>query len=238
MIHGSGHLAALGMFTLRAAEQGMVAFLCQATPPIMAVQGARIRAIGNNPLSFAAPLRDRPPLVFDMTASTVARGHVAAAARDGLAIPPDWAIGPDGNLTQDPNQALLGAMLPVAGHKGLGLAMLVQCLTVSLAGSGLADSWTAGNSPAFLMLINPDLMDGRVAFEARTEAWLATYLATFPAAHRYPGQRAAECEAERSANGIPLSLGLLATLQRVGELTGVRPPSANDSLYDPASCVI
>ena len=34
---------------------GMIAFVAQATPPIMALQGSRGAAIGNNPLAFASP---------------------------------------------------------------------------------------------------------------------------------------------------------------------------------------
>ena len=92
-IGSSGNLSALGLFALHAAEAGLIALICQATPPIMALVGARRPAIGNNPLAFLMPLRNRPPLVFDMAASTVARGRVAAVARERREIPDDWAIG-------------------------------------------------------------------------------------------------------------------------------------------------
>jgi LDH2 family malate/lactate/ureidoglycolate dehydrogenase len=63
-----------------------------------------------------------------------ARRRVAQAQRDGQPIPNDWAIGIDGEPTTDPAVALLGAMRPVAGHKGIGLAMIVECLAGCLGG--------------------------------------------------------------------------------------------------------
>jgi LDH2 family malate/lactate/ureidoglycolate dehydrogenase len=224
LIRRSGHLAAIGMFALEAAEQGMLAVICQQTPPIMAPAGARRAAIGNNPLAFAMPLPGRPPLAFDMAASVVARGRVAAAAREGRPIPPDWAIGPDGRATTDAALAMQGAVLPMAGHKGIGLAMLVQCLAGSLAGSaagaGPADGGPAQSSPAdvsaFLLVVNPALVIGQAAFEADANAWLSTYLAACGAGARYPGQRAAECEADRIVHGIPLATAVQAALARLG----------------------
>ena len=93
-LRDSGHLSALGLFTLRAAERGRVALLCQKTPPIMALPGASGPAIGNNPIAFAAPVAGGLPLVFDMAASTVVRGHVLQALRDGAPIPPTGRSAP------------------------------------------------------------------------------------------------------------------------------------------------
>ena len=123
LIQRSGHLAAIGQFVLEVAEAGMIGILLQETPPLMALEGGRRPAIGNNPIAFALPLRDRAPLVFDMATSVVARGNVIAASREKAPIPLGWAIGPDGAPTTDPDVALLGSMLPIAGHKGIGLAM-------------------------------------------------------------------------------------------------------------------
>lgn len=228
LIRGSGHLAALGQFAFEAAEQNMIAFLCQETPPLMALQGSRRPAIGNNPLAFAFPVAGRPPAVFDIATSVVARGNVLQAIRDQeTTIPQGWAIGPDGEPTTDPAQALKGAMLPIAGHKGIGLAMLVQVLAGSLSGSHTAQSAqthgassSAGNVSAFLLVLNPDLIIGRQIFDDHVAAWLSTYLAASGDQGRYPGQRAAECEATRSVSGIPISPSIIAELRLAGEKVG------------------
>ena len=226
VLHEIGHLAALGMFTLRAAEAGMLGYLAQSTPPLMALARSRGAAIGNNPLAFASPVPGRAPLVFDIAASGVARGNVLAAAREGRDIPPGWAIDSEGHPTTDPKAALAGAMLPMAGHKGIGLAMMVECLAGSLTGAAPASvtGATPGSAPArvgaFAFVANPSLIAGREAYESHLEAWLARYLAASGPEGRYPGQRAATLEEDRRRSGIPLSEAVLAELRKVGELTG------------------
>lgn len=224
-IRNSGHLSALGSIVVEAAEQGLVAFLCQKTPPLIALPGARGRAIGNNPLAFAMPVAGRAPLVFDMAASVTAFGNVVQAIREGRqALPDGWAIGPDGQPTTDPAQARQGAMLPMAGHKGIGLAMMVECLAGSLVGEMQQAQSAAGNSPsgvsAFLLVLNPDLFIGRVAFDASVRSWLEVYLQAGGKAARYPGMRQAECEDERRRVGIPIAPGLLHELKGVGTRVG------------------
>jgi len=228
-IRRSGHLAAIGQFVLEAAERGMVAVICQETPPLMALRGSSRPAIGNNPIAFACPVKDRPPLVFDMATSVVARGHLIQAISDGKKIIPDgWAIGPDGKETADPQRALEGAMLPVANHKGIGLAMMVQVLAGSLTGSMTADSAashgatsSAGNVSAFLMVMNPARIVGRDEFDSHVERWISTYLSASGAQSRYPGQRAAEYEAKRRVAGIPIPFSTLGQLEKVGTSVGV-----------------
>ncbi|HVL56004.1 MAG TPA: Ldh family oxidoreductase, partial [Burkholderiaceae bacterium] len=226
MLHDIGHLAALGMFTLQAAERGMAALLAQSTPPMMALPGSRGAAIGNNPLAFATAVAGGPPLVFDIAASAVARGNVLAAARDGRPIPADWAIDAHGNPTTDPHAALAGAMLPMAGHKGIGLAMMVECLAGSLAGARPAAVTGAapGSAPArvggFLLVINPDLVAGRDAYHAHLREWIGAYRSAAGEQARYPGERAARMEVERMRDGIPLPRSVVADLRKAGELAG------------------
>jgi LDH2 family malate/lactate/ureidoglycolate dehydrogenase len=228
LIRRSGHLAALGQFVLEAAERGMVALMCQETPPLMALRGSGRPAIGNNPIAFAAPVRDGPPIVFDMATSVVARGNVLQAVKDGREqLPEGWAIGPDGEPTVDPQLALKGAMLPIADHKGVGLAMMVQVLAGSLTASATAQSAashgamsSAGNVSAFLMVINPDLAVGRDLFDNHMADWIATYRAASGSGSRYPGQRAAETELARVRDGVPLPPSIVADLRKVGDLAG------------------
>lgn len=227
IVHEIGHLAALGMFVLRAADAGMLAFLTQSTPPVMALPGSRGAAIGNNPLAFASPVAGGPPLVFDMAASGVARGNVLLAARAKRAIPEGWAIDGEGNPTTDANAALAGAMLPMAGHKGIGLAMLSECLAGSLSGVKPASMTGAkpGSAPArvgaYLSVINPELTAGRAAYDENIKGWIGHYKSVSGAAGRYPGERAADLEKTRRASGIPLPPETAADLVKVGEMCGV-----------------
>ncbi|MEO5693038.1 MAG: Ldh family oxidoreductase [Usitatibacter sp.] len=228
LLHDVGHLAALGMFALRAAEAGMIGLVAQSTPPLMGLPGSRGAAIGNNPLAFASPVPGGPPLVFDIAASAVARGNVLAAAREGRDIPEGWAIDGEGRPTTDAKAALAGAMLPMAGHKGIGLAMMVECLAGSLTGATPAavTGATPGSAPsrvgAFLLVANPALIAGEAEYAAHMAGWLATYKQASGEEGRYPGERAASMERERTARGIPISPALLVELQKVAESCNTR----------------
>jgi len=221
LMEGCGHLSALGTFTLQAAEAGRVAFLCQPTKPWVAMVGWTSRAIGNNPISFAAPVVGKAPLVFDMAASVVSRGAVMDSKRDGKPIPFGWAIGPDGASTTDAAEAADGSMLPIGGYKGIGLAMLVECLGASLMSRLGEEPGVRSRPGAFLLVANPALTSG-ADFGRDMATWLARYQEASPdGAARYPGQRAAECEAQRSTDGIPIPHAFFQDLARLGEKTGI-----------------
>lgn len=222
----SGHLSALGLYALQAAEHGRIALICQRTPPIMGLPGSHAASIGNNPLAFAAPVKGGAPLVFDMANSVVARGHILQAARDGVQIPDHWALGSDGEPTTDADRALRGYLQPMAGHKGLGLAMMVEVLSAGLGGwpadetSSTTQGGSAAGVSAFLCVINPALFCGQDVFEAGMNRWLQDFLRASDAGARYPGQRQAAFELERRADGIPLPDSVVRELRDAGQRVG------------------
>jgi (2R)-3-sulfolactate dehydrogenase (NADP+) len=134
----SHHAGVAGHTVDRLAEQGMVALLFANTPAAMAAAGGKRALFGTNPLAFACPMSDRPPLVIDLALSTVARGKIVTAARDGKPIPLGWAVDADGQPTTDAKAALVGTLLPLGGAKGAALALMVEVLAAALAGANFA----------------------------------------------------------------------------------------------------
>ncbi len=218
-----GHLGALGYFTRRAAGAGLVALLMQNGPPLMAPAGSSQRAIGNNPLSFAAPVEGHGPIVFDMAASEAAFGKIIEAKAAGTPIPEGWALDNTGAPTRDPAAALSGMLLPIAGGKGLGLAMMVQCFAGSL--SGTRPVWGEGIFGGFLMLVDPAATIGEAAFQADMSHWLAHYKAA--TGGRLPGERGDALLAERSRTGVLLPPDLIAALSAAGAEHGLHLPIQN-----------
>lgn len=216
LLRQCGHVAALGVYVLMIAEGGMFGFMCQSTRPSMGGPGWKGRAIGNNPLAFATPIQGRPPVVFDMASSVVAGGNLGQAVREKTSIPEGWAVGPDGQPTTDPEVGIAGAMLPLGGYKGLGLAMLVQCLAGSFNGNSamLDQTGPASEMGAFLLVINPELIADDYLDDV--SIWLDRYLAAAGTNGRYPGQRAAESEMRRRTEGIPVLSGSLAQFAAIG----------------------
>lgn len=133
-INNAYHIAALWPEVERIAEQGLVAFAFTAAMPYVAPAGGSKPLYGTNPMAFAWPRRNQPPVVFDQASSVTARGEIQLHLRDGKSIPEGWAIGPDGEPTTDPQAALDGAQLTFGGHKGAGIAMMVELLAGALIG--------------------------------------------------------------------------------------------------------
>jgi LDH2 family malate/lactate/ureidoglycolate dehydrogenase len=236
VLRSVAHMGALGVFVLEAAEAGAICMLGQTGPANMALEGFTAAAIGNNPLAFGCPVPGRPPLVFDMSCSVAARGKIQNAAREGHSIPPGWALDNAGGPTTDARTALEGWTLPAAGPKGMGIAMMVQCLSAGLAAN--ADALAAmhipvplggslGRQSGFMWLIRPAAFAPPEAFAEQMQSWTSHYLASGGGAARLPGAVGAHREAECLRLGVPLEGELLTALRRLGDAADAPFPSVS-----------
>jgi LDH2 family malate/lactate/ureidoglycolate dehydrogenase len=135
-VRNSNHFGTAMYFTLMAPPEGCVAFLSTNASPAMAPWGGRRKTVGTNPWSLAAPAGRHAAMVLDIANTGVARGKVYLARQKGQPIPPGWAITAEGELTTDPAAALSGIILPMAGHKGYAIAVMMDVLSGVLSGSG------------------------------------------------------------------------------------------------------
>ncbi|MEM1045400.1 MAG: Ldh family oxidoreductase [Pseudomonadota bacterium] len=131
----SHHCGQAGRHVEALAERGCVGLLFANTPKAMAPWGGDAPLFGTNPIAFAAPVPDQPPLVIDLSLSKVARGKIMAAGKRGETIPEGWALDASGAPTTDPKAALAGSMVPMGDAKGAALAMMVEILAVALTGA-------------------------------------------------------------------------------------------------------
>src|SRR5262249_21955086 len=81
----------------------------------------------SNPLAIAFPAKNRPPLLIDMSTSTVAMGKVISARDAGREIPLGWGLDAQGRDTTDPRT--LATLLPLGWPNGPGLSFMVDCLS-------------------------------------------------------------------------------------------------------------
>ena len=128
------HFAALWPEVEALAEQDLVAFAFVNAMSYVAPAGGREPLYGTNPMAFAWPRADQPPLVFDQASSASARGEIMLHQRDGRSIPQGWAIDAQGRPTTDPSAALAGAQLTFGGYKGAAIALMVELLAGALIG--------------------------------------------------------------------------------------------------------
>ncbi|MGB5799325.1 MAG: Ldh family oxidoreductase, partial [Mesorhizobium sp.] len=184
----------LGYFVEDLADQGLVALMVANASPSIAPFGGKTPFFGTNPLAFAAPRKAGSPLVIDQSSSVVAKVAVIDAHRRGIPLPDGWALDKDGVPTNDAAAALEGALLPIGGYKGFGLALMVDILAAGLTGSHWSFEASSfgdceGGPPRtgqFLIALAPETFGG-AGFADRLEVILAAVLET-PAV-RLPGER-------------------------------------------------
>ena len=215
VIRNSHHSGVVAHHVEPLARAGYVAMSVGNGPQAIAPWGGCRGLFGTNPIGFAAPRADAPPLVIDMSLSKVARGRINVAAQAGEPIPPDWAFDADGNPTTDARAAMAGTMAPIGDAKGAQLALMVEILAAALSAScfGFESSsyFTAEGPPPragqFLLALDPGpFSEGR--FAARLEDLLAAIEAQ--PGTRLPGQRRLTLRerAERDGVAIPRALYL------------------------------
>jgi LDH2 family malate/lactate/ureidoglycolate dehydrogenase len=228
-----GHLGALGIHALLAAEAGAFCLLGQRTPPLLALEGFGRPAIGHNPIAFGCPMPGGDPLVFDIACSVAARGHILLAAREGKPIPEGWALDESGKRTTDAKRALKGALLPMGGHKGIGVAMMVECLAGAMAATAaslepgynaLPESGAVGRQSGFFWLVKPEAFGDESLFGAYMRSWTRTYLDAGGGKARLPGARGARQEQEGRERGIELAPAIVQELTALGERLSVPFP--------------
>ncbi|MEL6582925.1 MAG: Ldh family oxidoreductase [Pseudomonadota bacterium] len=219
-IHRSHHFGAAGHHCEWLAEQGLIAFVYGNSPKAMALWGGREAVLGTNPIAFGAPAPGSP-LVIDMAVSTVARGKVLAAREKGeTEIPGDWALGPDGQPTTDPAQALAGTMQPMGGAKGAALALMVEVMSACLAGAALGSEASSlfddkGGPPNLgqtILALDAEAISGG-AFAERFAALAALYDATEDA--RMPGSRRLAAREKAAHEGLTVNDTLLAQIREI-----------------------
>ena len=164
-ITNSHHMAAMWPETEIIAEQGLVAIACTSYKPAVAPAGSIKPLFGTNPISFAWPRKNKPPVVFDMATASMAMGEVQVAKREGHKVPLGTGLTKEGKDTTDPAEiADGGVLLPFGGYKGSGIAMMVELLAGALVGDNFSYETAEkdnndGGPPSggeFILAISPD----------------------------------------------------------------------------------
>ncbi len=201
----------LGYYPRRLAEAGLVAFSATNGPALIAVPGVKTPVYCTNPLAFAAPLDEGPPLLIDQASSATAFVALRRYAERGEALPPGWAIDADGQETTDPHAAMRGALLAFGGARGANIALMVEVLAAGLSGANWsldAPAYTSGDrSPGaglLVIAIAPSLLapdfPKRLELQLERLASLGVHI---------PGRRVAAAE-------IELPDALVAEIERAG----------------------
>ncbi|WP_193188821.1 Ldh family oxidoreductase [Nisaea sediminum] len=213
------HFAALWPETEALAEQGLAAFAFTAAFPYVVAPGGRTPIFGTNPMAFAWPRPGKHPMVFDQASSTMARGEIMLAARDGHSVPLGAGIDRDGKDTTDPKAILEGgAQLAFGGYKGAALAMMVELLAGALIGDRLSFEAEAedngdGGPPVggeLIIALDPARFGDAGGFAAHADLLFERMLADEGV--RLPGDRRRKARETTARDGIRVPESLSRTL--------------------------
>ena len=153
-VRNSNHYGIAGYYAMMALEYDMIGISMTNAAVLVVPTFGRNAMLGTNPISVAIPAGEERPYVLDMATSTVPRGKLEVYNRMEKPLPMGWATDETGEPTPDAPRVLEnfmqlagGGLLPLGGagellggHKGYGLALLVDLLSGVLPGAGYANN--------------------------------------------------------------------------------------------------
>jgi len=208
----------LSYYAEMAAEHGLVSMIASNASPWVAPHGATEGRLGTNPICFGFPSAEEP-IILDIGTSAIIHAEVTLARRLGTELPENVAFDRDGIATRDPVAALAGAFATWGGHKGSGLAIVVQLLGI-LAGSPPIPPELAGFG-YLIVAMRPDLMGPAETFRENVSAFAEAVRSARPIAGgppvRMPFDRSRSARQRRVAeNAIEIPDVLFTQLARIG----------------------
>lgn len=217
----SSHFGIAAVYAEIAAGQGMVGIALSNSIAVMPPPGGAEARVGTCALAYAVPGDREPGLAADLSMSIAARGRILDLEAAGRRLPEGWALDAEGRPTVEPGIAAGGLLLPVGGHKGFALALLVDVLAGSLSGSragaglvrpGPAERVDVGHA---MLAFDPaafgpperfgDSVDGIVRGLRSTRAREGEEV-------RVPGDRSRAIRERNLREGVPLPTSLLREL--------------------------
>lgn len=190
-IRNSNHYGIAGYYTLMALKENMIGLSFTNSAPLVVPTFGKDAVLGTNPISVGVPAGEERPFLLDMATSTVPRGKVEVYARKGDSMPKTWATDEKGMATTDAQRVLDnlatrkgGGLLPVggegmlnAGHKGYGLAALVDILCGVFSNGAVGpDVYGKKGQPAevahFLGAVNPAAFVGLGAIQEKMDYFI------------------------------------------------------------------
>ncbi len=242
----SHHYGIAGYYSLMALEHDLIGISMTNAAPLVVPTFGRTAVLGTNPISLTAPAMKETPFVLDMATSVVPRGKLEVYDREKKKIPLGWAVDTTGRGTSDPHivldalsKRLGGGILPLggegeeySGHKGYGLALMVDVLCGVLSGAatglGVDVDKAKPNVGHFFMAIDPSAFRPLDEFK-RDMDLLARELKDSPKAQ---GQNRIYVHGEKSfaktekyrREGVPLTAPVVESLKKAGSELGIAWP--------------
>lgn len=232
-IQNSNHFGIAAYHAMKALPNDMIGIAMTNASPLVAPTFSNQRMLGTNPICYAFPAGKHLPIIIDMATSAAANGKLEIAQRTGKPIPNNWVQTKEGNESTDANELSKGgSLLPLGGHKGYGLASLVDILCGVLSGANYGP-WV----PPFVAFLNPlenlpgngighflgamriDAFRPAIDFKNNIDNWIDAFKNAEKTDENQhviiPGEPEFLIEKERLESGIPLNEKVITDLKEL-----------------------
>jgi len=246
-VRDSNHFGIAGYYAMMALERDMIGFTMTNTAALGVPIFGRDVMFGTNPISVAVPSDEEIPYCLDMSTTVVSRGKIEVYNREEKTLPQGWAVNERGLGASDPSDLLEkmlmragGGILPLGGegemfggHKGFGLAVLVDILCAVLSGAdfgpGVADSEaTSARVSHFFGAMKISRFRDPGLFKADMDQMLRQLREARPAEGQdrvyYAGLKEAESEKKSEEQGVHLSDKVWTQITGFGKELGIGEP--------------
>ena len=233
----SGHAGAAGVYAALPLKHNMIGiYSAVANANHMPLAGGAEPLLGTNPLAMAIPAGVEPPLVLDIATSIVSYGTIKNHKMLNQPLHDDWMIDPKtGEAIIDPQKSGNALLLPMAGYKGAGLALMFGMLAGTLNGALFgrdcidfnADATKPTNTGQFVLALDPSRFQRLDVFKSEVDRHIRSLRnsKSLPGqdAVRLPGDARAKRIADRTANGLALPLELMVQLDKLAAELSIKP---------------
>jgi LDH2 family malate/lactate/ureidoglycolate dehydrogenase len=230
----SNHAGPASLYVRRALDAGMVClYFAVGNANHLAPWGGLELMLSTNPIAVGVPTDREPPVLLDMATTVAAYGKVKAKAKRGEQMPVGWMIDRQGQPLLDPNRSGEGLLLPIGGHKGYGLALVVGLLAGTLGGAAMgravvdfnADHVSVTNTGQAVAVIDPAAFGDPMAFRRSVDTLVRDIRTSerLPDVARIwlPGEQSHERRAVYAEAGFPMSQALLDELNALAAELGI-----------------
>ena len=238
VIKRSHHIACLAVYLRWALEQGFLMLLASSdnNSASVAPYGGTQAVFTPNPLALGYPLSDGGVMV-DISASITTNNMLNRKRAAGETYEHPVLMDAQGVPTHDPavlNQDPPGTLLPVGGlthgHKGFGLALLVESLTAGLAGRGRIDPKEGWGATVHVTMYDIDSFCGQPEFLRQMDHVAQMCRSNRPIDPdqpvRMPGDKGYRHLRQQSAQGVVLHPSIWPQLVPLSQSLGVELPKA------------
>jgi LDH2 family malate/lactate/ureidoglycolate dehydrogenase len=235
----SGHAGAAGVYAALPLAADMIGiYSAVANANHMPLAGGAEPLLGTNPLAIAIPAGEEPPVVLDIATSIVSYGTIKNHRLQNMPLPDSWMIDPNtGAAVTDPQKSVEALLLPMAGYKGAGLALMLGLLAGTLNGALFgrdcidfnAEPDRVTNTGQFVLALDPARFQPLDTFKAeidRHSRELRASAALPGESVRLPGEQRAQRRADRLANGLALPAELHVELDKMAAELTIKPLAA------------